>query len=174
MHVRPIPKVSIFMAVTNKKVTEKAQKWAKMARFWSKTRYNGRVMAREIFFYQCLWVTNFCAKFGRSRIPRTASAHKSFIVLRCMWKEPAPFKNRPTAVSFKLFKGPARQGDESELFFWNTSQTNFSTKASGQTIAKISKWPSKGFCVINVCFISFLIVWFIVVPVIDGSNYFQL
>ena len=91
MHARPIPKVSIFMAVTAKKVTEKAQKQAKMARFWPKTRYNGRVMARETFFYQCLWVTKFCAKFGRSRIPRTATVHNSFIVLRCMWKEPAPF-----------------------------------------------------------------------------------
>ena len=90
MHVRPVPKVSIFMAVTTKKVTEKAQKWAKMARFWPKTRYNGRVMAREIFFHQCLWVTKFCAKFGRSRIPRTARMHNSLIVLRCMWKEPAP------------------------------------------------------------------------------------
>ena len=62
-----------------------------MARFWPKTRHNGRVMARKIFFHQCLWVTKFCAKFGHSRIPRTASAHKSFIILRCMWKEPAPF-----------------------------------------------------------------------------------
>ena len=44
------------------------------------------------FFYQCLWVTKFCAKFGCSRTPRTASIHKSFIVLRCMWKEPAPFQ----------------------------------------------------------------------------------
>ena len=51
------------MAVTTKKVTEKAQKLAKMARFWPKTRYNGRVTAREIFFQQCLWVTKFCAKF---------------------------------------------------------------------------------------------------------------
>ena len=72
------------MAVTTKKVAEKAQKQAKMARFLPKTRHNGRVMAREIFFYQCLWVTNFCAKFGRSRIPRTARAPNSFIVLRCM------------------------------------------------------------------------------------------
>ena len=84
MHVRPVPKVSIFMAVTTKKVTEKAQKWGKMARFWPKTRYNGRVMAREIFFHQCLWITKFCAKFGRSRIPRTARAPNSFIILWCM------------------------------------------------------------------------------------------
>ena len=61
-----------------------------MARFWPKWRYNGRVMAREVFFHQCLWVTKFCAKFGRSRIPRTARAPNSFIILRCMWKEPAP------------------------------------------------------------------------------------
>ena len=64
MHVRPVPKVSIFMAVTAKKVTEKAQKWAKMARFWPKMRYNGRVMARDVFLYQCLRVTKFCAKLG--------------------------------------------------------------------------------------------------------------
>ena len=86
MHVRPMPKVSlsIFMALTTKKVTEKAQKWAKMARFWPKMRLNGRVMAQEVFSYQCLWLTRFCAKFGRSRIPGAASAHNSFIVLRCM------------------------------------------------------------------------------------------
>ena len=90
MHARPMRKVSIFMAVTAKKVTEKAQKQAKMARFRPKTGYNGRVMARKIFFYQCQWVTKFCAKFGRSRIPRRASIPNSFIVLRCMWKEPAP------------------------------------------------------------------------------------
>ena len=94
MHVRPVPKVSIFMALTTKIVTEKAKKWPKMARFWPKSRYNGRVMAREVFFYQCLWVTKFCAKFGCSRTPRTASVPNSFIVLRCMWKEPAPFKSR--------------------------------------------------------------------------------
>ena len=92
-HVRRIPKVSIFMAMTTKIVTEKAKKWPKMARFWPKSRYNGRVMAREVFFYQCLWVTKFCAKFGCSRTPRTASVPNSFIVLRCMWKEPAPLWN---------------------------------------------------------------------------------
>ena len=93
MHVQPVPKVSIFMAVTTKKVTEKAQKWAKMARYWPKTRYNGRVMAREMFFHECQWVTKFFAKFGRSRTPRTARMHNSLIVLRCMWKEPAPFSS---------------------------------------------------------------------------------
>ena len=72
------------LVVTIKKVPEKAQKWPKMARFWPKWRYNGRAMARETFFYQCLWVTKFCAKFGRSQIPRTARDPNSFIVLRCM------------------------------------------------------------------------------------------
>ena len=91
MHVQRMPKVSIFMAVTTKIVPEKAQKWPKMARFWPKWRYNGRAMARETFFYQCLWITKFCAKFGCSRTPRTASVPNSFIVLRYMWKEPAPF-----------------------------------------------------------------------------------
>ena len=105
MHVQRIPKVSIFMAVTTKIVPEKAQKWPKMARFWPKWRYNGRVMAREVFFHQCLWVTKFCAKFGRSRIPRTARAPNSFIILRCMWKEPAPLGPRlehPWAIRFFL------------------------------------------------------------------------
>ena len=91
MHtVRRIPKVSIFMAVTTKIVTKKAKKWPKMARFWPKSLYNGRVMAREVFFYQCLKVTKLCAKYGCSWTPRTASIHKYFIVLWCMWKEPAP------------------------------------------------------------------------------------
>ena len=36
------------------------------------------------------WVTKLCAKFGRSRIQRMATVPNSFIVLRCMWKEPAP------------------------------------------------------------------------------------
>ena len=47
-------------------------------RFGLKTRYNnGRVMAREAYFYQCLWETKLCAKFGRSRIPRTVNAPHS-------------------------------------------------------------------------------------------------
>ena len=50
------------MAVTTKTVTEKAKKWPKMARFQPKSRYNGRVMAREISFYQCIWVTKFCSE----------------------------------------------------------------------------------------------------------------
>ena len=51
-----------------------------MARFWPKSRYNGRVMAREIFSYQYLWITKFCAKFRCSLIPRAASMRNSFIV----------------------------------------------------------------------------------------------
>ena len=58
---------------------------AKMALWWQGHGTGG-------IFYQCLWVTKLCAKFGCSRTPRTASAHKSFIVLRCMWKEPAPLR----------------------------------------------------------------------------------
>ena len=64
-----------------------------MARFWPKWRYNGRGMAREVSFYQCLWVTKFWAKFGCSLTPRTARAPNSLIVLRCMWKEPAPLQS---------------------------------------------------------------------------------
>ena len=106
MHVQRMPKVSIFMAVTTKIVPEKAQKWPKMAKFWPKWRYNGRVMAREVFFHQCLWVTKFCAKFGRSRIPRTARMHNSLIVLRCMWKEPAPLRPIEQSQCWRLlFEG---------------------------------------------------------------------
>ena len=47
--------------------------------------WHGRYLFINVF------VTKLCAKFGCSRTPRMASAHKSFIVLRCMWKEPAPF-----------------------------------------------------------------------------------
>ena len=74
-----------------------------MARFWPKWCYNGRVMAREVSFYQCLWVTKLYAKFGCSRTPRTASAHKSFIVLWCMWKEPAPFSHYPSRPGTRTF-----------------------------------------------------------------------
>ena len=90
MHVWRIPKVSILMALTTKIGTEKVKKWPKMARVRPKSRYNGRVMAQEVSFYQCNYVTKFWAKFGCSRTPRTARALNSFIVLRCMWKEPAP------------------------------------------------------------------------------------
>ena len=91
-HVRRIPKVSIFMAVITKK-------WRKrLKKIWAKMRYIGRVIAWKVYFYQCLWVTKLCAKFGRSWIPGTANTHKSFIVLRCMWKEPAPFVHPTVAV----------------------------------------------------------------------------
>ena len=52
------------MAVTTKIVTQKAKKWPKMAKFWPKACYNGRVMARQVSIYQCLRVTKFWAKFG--------------------------------------------------------------------------------------------------------------
>ena len=44
MHVRPVPKVSIFMAVTTKKVTEEAKKWQDFVQ-------NQAIMAREMFFF---------------------------------------------------------------------------------------------------------------------------
>ena len=66
-----------------------------MAIFWSMTRQG---YGTDGIFYQCLWVTKLCAKFGRSRIPGTANTHKSFILLRCMWKEPAPFVHPTVAV----------------------------------------------------------------------------
>ena len=47
IHVQWMPKVSIFMAGTTKRVTEKTQF------FWPKLRYNGRDMAREVFFIIC-------------------------------------------------------------------------------------------------------------------------
>ena len=75
-----------------------------MARFWPKSRCNGRVMAQEVFFYQCLWVTKFCAKFGCSRTPRTARAPNSFIVLRCVWKEPAPFGRIRVCIPYVVDK----------------------------------------------------------------------
>ena len=103
MHVQRIPKVSISMAVTTKKVPEKAQKWQDIGQ-------NGAIMAGpwhgRYFFYQCLWVTKFCAKFGCSRIPRTARAPNSFIILRCMWKEPAPLPLQESTVSIFMSNFP--------------------------------------------------------------------
>ena len=68
-------------------------------------------MAWEILFYQCLWVTKFCAKFGRSRIPRTARMHNSLIVLQCMWKEPAPLAYR-TGLHRKHSPSPT------QIWYW--------------------------------------------------------
>ena len=110
-----MPKVSIFMAVTTKIVREKAQKWPKMARFWPKSCYNGRVMAREVFFYHWLWVTKFCAKFGCSRTPRTASMHNSFIVLRFMWKEPAPLSKVVKKYEFMILRYSRRRWFQQKL-----------------------------------------------------------
>ena len=77
--MQPIPKVSIFISLTTKKVTEKAQK-----HFLAKNALKWQGHGTGDIFYQCLWVTKFCAKFGCSLVLRTASAHNSFIVLRCM------------------------------------------------------------------------------------------
>ena len=73
MHVRRMRKVSTFMAVTTKIVTEKA-----------KNGQNGKMLAKIVLkwqghgtggiSYRCLWVTKSC---GRSRTPRTASAPNS-------------------------------------------------------------------------------------------------
>ena len=119
-----------------------------MARFWPKWRYNGRVMAREVSFYQCLWVTKLCAKFGCSRTPRTASAHKSFIVLRCMWKEPAPLLEN---LAIKVQKGEKLRdwslesnygkitGRVKEAMSWMKlkAATNWSTKSAGLRLIEI-------------------------------------
>ena len=42
MHVRPVPKVSIFLAVTTKKVTEKGSKMGK----------NGKILAQNALKWQ--------------------------------------------------------------------------------------------------------------------------
>ena len=73
-HVRRTPKGSIFMAVITEKVSGQ------------KMRYNGRVMARDVYFYQCLWVTKLCAESGT---PRTAIHHKYFLVL-CVCERSQP------------------------------------------------------------------------------------
>ena len=80
MHARPIPKVSIFMAVTAKKVTERLKNRQKWQDFGQKRAIMAGSWHGRHFFNQCLWVTKFCAKFGRSRIPRTTTAHNYFIV----------------------------------------------------------------------------------------------
>ena len=85
MHVQRIPKVSIFMAVTTKIVPEKAQKWQDFGQ-------NGAIMAGpwhgRHFFYQCLWLTKFSAKFGHSRGGRGSQFYHSFTVYV---KEASPF-----------------------------------------------------------------------------------
>ena len=43
--MRPVPKVSIFMALTTKIVTEKAEKWPKMAK-------NGKFLAKIALQWQ--------------------------------------------------------------------------------------------------------------------------
>ena len=45
MHVRRIPKVSIFIALTTRIVTEKAEKWPKMAK-------NGKILAKMALKWQ--------------------------------------------------------------------------------------------------------------------------
>ena len=61
-----------------------------MTRFEPKSRYKGRVMAREISFYQCVWVTKICAKFGRLRSPRTDSM-LSPVKIRIFCPKPTKF-----------------------------------------------------------------------------------
>ena len=80
-------------------------------------------MAREVLFYQCLRVTKLYAKFGCSRTPRTASIPKSFIVLRCMWKEPAPLaipfpKSIFWADELKLLVSSYEGANEAPFLCW--------------------------------------------------------
>ena len=52
MHVQPVPKVSISMALTTKIVTEKAKKWPKMALLvTTATTGSGVLSARQCTFY---------------------------------------------------------------------------------------------------------------------------
>ena len=47
--VRLVPKVSITVVVTAKRMTKKAKKIGKMAILWLSVRYNGSLMALKIF-----------------------------------------------------------------------------------------------------------------------------
>ena len=59
-----IPKVSIFLAVTTKIVTEEAQNSQKWQEFGQRHSY-GRVIAREVLFLSMsMGKTKLCAKFG--------------------------------------------------------------------------------------------------------------
>ena len=90
------------------------------------------------FFYHWLWVTKSCTKFGCSRTPRKANAHKSFIVLQCMWKEPAPFYFFSAAIDFpspitRFWKIPSSG-------VWQSVQWNFSWGAGVRSDCRCQRW----------------------------------
>ena len=65
-------------------MTGDGPKMAKHGKILAKITLKWQGLGTGGIFYQCQWVTKFCAKFGCSRTPRTASVPNSFIVLRCM------------------------------------------------------------------------------------------
>ena len=90
------------MAVTNKKSDRKGSKMGRNGKILAKNALKWQGHGTGDIFHQCLWVTKYCAKFGRSRIPGAASAHNSFIVLRCMCKEPAPLQKFGICQDFEV------------------------------------------------------------------------
>ena len=56
---------------------------------WSEKGHFGPCLA--CLSYQCQGVPKLCAKFGRSRIPRTTNIHKSIFTVFVIVKEASPF-----------------------------------------------------------------------------------
>ena len=72
-----------------------------MARFGPKSRYNGRVMAREVSFYQCLWVTVYVKGASPFRCHQTLLSH-DFTSKFLTKKLPEKAKNSPKSVGTVL------------------------------------------------------------------------
>ena len=67
--VRLIPKVSITVVVTAKRMTKEAKKWGKMAILWLSERHNNSLMALKLFSHQYLLAPMIWCDFYHFWIP---------------------------------------------------------------------------------------------------------
>ena len=92
--VRPIPKVSITVVATAKRVTKKAKKWWKIAILWLFLSHSGDLWRRNYSHINIYWHPWFGAIFSTFGYLEVLFADNSFIVLRMSWKEPAPLAKK--------------------------------------------------------------------------------
>ena len=67
--VRLMPKVSITVVVTAKRMTKEAKKWGKMAILWLSERHNNSLMALKLFSHQYLLAPMIWCDFYHFWIP---------------------------------------------------------------------------------------------------------
>ena len=89
--VRLMPKVSITVVVTAKKVTKQAKKLGEMVILWLSVRHNGSVMAPKLFSHEYLLAPMIWPNFYHFQIPGSIICRQLFHSFTDVMKGASPF-----------------------------------------------------------------------------------